>query len=239
MEDFPLISPNSPLSVTMDNLPSLLVFGPHTELPPEQILQGFRQDLINRPQLSALKQAVEDLPQFWQVLIKFDSNLSRLPAEKYLKDLGQWVKDGGPFPHHGSKLPNHYALAVTVLLQVIQYTRYLDHLGKGSHRKVLDSVKDGGIQGFCVGFLSAVAVATSESEVDIGPSAAIALRLAVCIGAYVDQDGLYSPSALEYSALAIRWREGDTEQKTAAAKIIQSIPHVSGHSCLLSKAVIR
>ena len=45
----------------MKSFPSLLVFGSHTELPSEQVLQDLRQDLISIPELFALKQAVEDL----------------------------------------------------------------------------------------------------------------------------------------------------------------------------------
>lgn len=170
---------------------------------------------------------MDDLPQFWQGLVDFDPSLGKIPGSEYLGHLKQWVKDGGPFPHHQSNPPNHYALAVTVLLQITQYTHYLDQLGNDSHRKILNSVLAGGIQGFCVGFLTAVAVASSRSEVDLGPSAAIALRLAVGIGAYVDHDGAFSPVATEYMAVAIRWREGNADDKVEATKIIRSIPDVS------------
>ncbi|KAL2015753.1 hypothetical protein VTK56DRAFT_4881 [Thermocarpiscus australiensis] len=212
-------------SITAD-LPSLLVFGSQTEFPPpEQALQDARHELIGNPQLSALKEAVDDLPRFWQELVDFDPSLREVPGNKHLSHLKQWVNDGGSFPHRQSNAPSHYALAVTVLLQITQYTRYLGQLGKDAHRIILDSVKTGGgIQGFCVGFLSAAAVATPGSERDIGPSAAVALRLAVSIGAYVDQDGAYSPAATEYVAVAVRWRDGNAEDKANAAAIIRSIP---------------
>jgi hypothetical protein len=183
------------------------------------------QELISSPQLSALEEAVDELPQFWHGLIGFDPGLRQVPGGKYLVDLKRWVKDGGPFPNHQSNAPNHYGLTVTVLLQIIQYSRYLDQLGKDAHRKVLNSVKVGGIQGFCVGFVSAVAVASPKSEAEIGPSAATALCVAVCVGAYVDLDGIYSSAATVYVAVAIRWREGDAEK---VAKLIWPIPNVSG-----------
>ncbi|KAK6079334.1 beta-ketoacyl synthase [Seiridium cupressi] len=211
-------------SLAVDSLSSLLVFGHQTEFPPEKVLQDFRLELISSSRLSALRDAVNELPHFWQSLIEFDPSLRQVPGDGYLSKLKQWIQGGGPSRHREINPPNHYALAFSVLLHVTQYSRYLDLLGKDSHRKVLDSVKDGGIQGFCVGFLSAVAVALSESEDDLGPSAAIALRLAVCIGAYVDRDGKYSPAATEYSAIALRWREGNADDKTEVARIIESIP---------------
>jgi hypothetical protein len=216
-------------SLATDSLPSLPIFGPQTEFPPEKVLQDVRHELISSPRLSTLKEALDNLPQFWQGLVDFDPSLRQVPGGEYLGHLKQWIKDGGPFPHQQSNAPNHYALTVTVILQIIQYTRYLDQLGKDSHRKVLNSVMAGGIQGFCVGFLSAVAVAVSGSEIDLGPCAAIALHLAVCIGAYVDLDGAYSPVATEYMAVAIRWMEGNADDKAEAIKIIRSIPDVSQH----------
>ncbi|OCK75371.1 putative Phthiocerol synthesis polyketide synthase type I PpsA [Lepidopterella palustris CBS 459.81] len=146
--------------MAMDSLPSLLVFGSQTEFPPENVLQDVHQELVSSPRLSALKEAVDDLPQFWKGLIEFDQSLSQVPGAKYL--------------------------------------RHLKH---------------------------AVAVASSGSEVDLGASAAIALRLAVCIGAYVDQDGAYSPEATEYMAVAIRWREGNADDEAEVDRIIRSIPN--------------
>lgn len=219
----------------MEGLPSLLVFGPQTEFPPESSLQAARQDLIRSPHLVALRQALVNLPEYWRSLIKFDPSLQRVPGDEYIDHLRQWAEHGGPFPHHDGHVPNHYALAVTILLQIIQYVRFLEHLRSGSHSKVLESVRTGGIQGFCVGFLSALAVATAQNEADIGASAAIALRLAVFIGAYVDRDGEYSPAATRYATVAVRLREDNAQDKNALNSIIQSIPHVSQHRLPLSE----
>lgn len=209
------------------SLPSLLVFGPQMEFPPESSLQAARQDLIRSPQLAALRTAVHDLPEYWQDLVKFDPSLQDVPGAEYLDRLKQWVEKGGPFFHHDGPIPNHYALTVTVLLQIIQYIRYLEHLGEGSHAKVLQSVKAGGIQGFCVGFLSALAVATSENEASLGASATTALRLAVAIGAYVDRDGAYSPATTTYATVAVRWKDGNADGNSEIVKMIKSLPGVS------------
>jgi 3-oxoacyl-(acyl-carrier-protein) synthase/malonyl CoA-acyl carrier protein transacylase len=227
-------SPDSAMSTSIvESLPSLLVFGPHTEFPEEKVFDDFRQRFNNTPRLAALRDAVYELPQFWQRLVDFDPSLSHIPGVEYLSQLKQWLKDGGSLAHRHSKAPNHYGLAVTFLLHIIQYSRYLDQLGKDSHSKILDSVKVGGIQGHCVGLLSAAAVATANSDADLGVSAAIGLRLAVCIGAYVDQDSTYSPVPKEYMAVAVRWREVNSDDKTVITKIIDSIPDVSRDSSLL------
>lgn len=213
--------------VSSQALPSLLVFGPQNGFPSEEVLEDLRQELNGNPLLSALTKAVAELPQLWGILIDWDKTLSELPGAAYLVQLRRWVQEGGPFPHHRDCPPNLYALAVTYILQISQYARYLRNLGNGSHRLLLESVGTAGIQGFCVGFISAIVVASSKDESDIGAAAAVGLRLAVCIGAYVDLGALRSHDAGGASCVAIRWREGNAEEKDSVEAIVQSYPDVS------------
>ncbi|KAI1817387.1 beta-ketoacyl synthase domain-containing protein [Poronia punctata] len=206
-------------------LPSLLVFGPHTRTPTGERLEELRRHLNDTTRLSALRDAVADLPRFWNALVDFDSDLSGVPAS-HIHQLSQWLKDGGSIGHDGISTPNHYSLAATLLLQISQYSRYLDSLGEGAHPRILKSVRaGGGIQGFCSGFLSTVAVAGAETEADLGRTAAVALRLAVCIGAYVDLDGIYSQRPERYSCVAIRWKDGSARGKSEVVDLIQSFPN--------------
>ena len=216
--------------------PSLLVFGPHTEFPSEEVLSDLRRELVSNPHLSALRDGVADLPRFWDSLVAWDPSLRPVPGAEHLARLAQWVADGGPFPHRdgrdGERAPNHYALAVTVLLQIAQYARYLGHLGGGqrgedAHRSVLGGVGGGGgIQGFCVGFLNAVAVAGAKDEAGLGAAAAVALRLAVCVGAHVDRDGVFALEPSQTLCVAVRWREGAGAEKAELDKMIRSYPQV-------------
>src|SRR6187402_968115 len=147
--------------------PSLLVFGPQTILPSLEVLAELRNDLIGNPRFAGILQTVNDLPKLWESLIEFDPSLSHVPGARYLKDLSQWLVDG-IFPHHLESSPNVFALPVTVLLQLTLYIRYLSRFeGPDSHRLVIDGLKASGIQGFCVGFLAAIAVACSENEDDV------------------------------------------------------------------------
>jgi hypothetical protein len=207
--------------------PSLLVFGPQTKLPSQDILARMRQDLISNPQLSSLHNAVKSLPQFWQALVSFDPGLNHVPGAKYLDELQQWITDGGPFPYHLEDVPDVYDFPILVLLQISQYVGYLNQLReKNAHRRVLEGVKIGGVQGFCVGFLSAIAVSSAESEEDIGALAAISLRLSVCIGAYVDQDGRFAEPPNPTACIAIRWQKDDFNNQEVA-RLIGGYPNVS------------
>ncbi|KAI0838314.1 BcPKS19, polyketide synthase [Hypoxylon sp. FL0890] len=188
-------------------LPSLLVFGPQSRFPPEEVLEDLRQELVANPHLSPLANAVDELPRFWETLVDFDETLLVVSGVGYLDQLRQWVRKGGSFPHRQGCTENIYTLPAAILLQISQYARYLRSLGENSHRLVLESVKDAGIQGFCVGFISAVAVASSETEVDLGFAAALGFRLAILIGAYVDLDTSWSRADGGAACVAIRWRD--------------------------------
>lgn len=218
--------------------PSLLVFGPHTDFPSEEVLSDLRHELVSNPYLSALRDGVANLPRFWDGLIASDPSLRPVPGAEHLARLARWVADGGPFPrgsqipHRDERAPNHYALAVTVLLHIAQYVRYLGHLGGGrqgesAHRSILDSIRSGGgIQGFCVGFFSAVAVAGAKDEASLGATAAVALRLAVCVGAHVDRDGFFAQEPNRARCVAVRWRESVVAEKAELDKLIRSYPQV-------------
>ncbi|KAK8108232.1 Methylphloroacetophenone synthase [Apiospora kogelbergensis] len=224
----------------LPGLPSLLVFGPQTELPSEETWSDLRQELVGNPHLSALRDAVADLPHFWHRLVASDPALRSVPGAHHLAQLVRCVSGGGssflhPQGESDAVAPSHYTLAVTVLCQISQYTRYLGHLGGGrgvgggeegkAHRRVLDAVRGGGgIQGFCVGLLSAVAVAGAQDEAGLGAAAAVALRLAVCVGAYVDHDGVFAPEPSQTQCVAVRWRDGSGEERAELEKTVRSFP---------------
>lgn len=213
------------LSTTKVPLPSILIFGPQGKFPSEKDLEDCRHELITNTKLSALRDAVDQLPQFWQDLVGFDPSLQNVPGDKYLASLRNWLANGGSFPH-SETTANHYGLAATALLQTTQYFRYLRALGEGAHCRVLDSVQNGGVQGFCVGFLNAAAVASSTDEGVLSASVGVALRLAMCIGAYVDADGEYAGDSEQYTAVSVRWRDGNSKDLEKVTDIIRSIPHV-------------
>jgi hypothetical protein len=194
-------------------IPSLLVFGPGTELPSQEVLDELRLELTENPQLSSLREAAKDLPRFWQKLTDFDPSLDHIPGAKYLSDFQRWVVDGSPSPLSLSDTPYIYELPVTLILQITQYIRYLNLLeGQNPHSLVLEGLRTGGIQGFCIGFLSAIAVSSSESVEQIAAAAAVGLRLAVCIGAYVDGNSIFAEPPDRTASVTIRWRnEGEKE----------------------------
>ena len=212
--------------------PSLLVFGSQTNSPSPEVLAELRQVLIENSKLAGLRKAVNDLPKFWESLTEFDPSLSNVPGAKYLNDLQRWIQDGIS-PYHPEIVPNVYALPVTVVLQITLYVRYLSRLEVNDpHHLVLERLKAGGIQGFCVGFLSAIAVACSENVEGIAAIGAVCLRLAVCVGAYVDQDGYFAEPPNQTACLAVRWKPESFEEHDLV-NLVQSYPDVGSSQRIL------
>lgn len=103
-------------------------------------------------------------------------------------------------------------MPLTVLLQFLQYLEYLDGLGDSDgHTKVLRSAQlGGGIQGFCAGLLNALGVASAGSVTELINYGAISIKLAFCIGAFVDSDQACRGEELASINLAVRWKSSNS-----------------------------
>jgi hypothetical protein len=203
--------------------PSVLIFGPQTNLPSAEVLAELRQDLVENPRLIELVKAINDLPRVWDSLTKFDLSLNPVQGSS-LGGLKQWL-DEGVLPQNSASMPNVSGLPLTVLLQILLYVRYLNELQvNDAQSHVIQYIKNGGAQGFCVGFLTAIVVSCSGDERDIAKIGAVAMRLATCVGAYVDQDGIFACPPNKTSCIAVRWRTGSKEDE--ALEIMQSYREV-------------
>ncbi|MCJ1394663.1 hypothetical protein MMC18_007543 [Xylographa bjoerkii] len=204
------------------NGPSLIVFGAQTTQPTTQYLTQLRGWLLQEHRLQAFLAAIKGLPALWQTLIDFDPGLQRVPGHASLTALQRWVEDGDLIWMPDSP-PNVLSSPMTIIIHIVQYFHYLSNntycIG---HPLLLQSAKLGGVQGFCTGLLSAIAIACSKDEDMIGELAAVALRLAVCIGAYIDADGAFAIPPNEISCFVVRWKSNC--QKDVLHTIIARYP---------------
>ncbi|RDA95879.1 hypothetical protein CP533_5182 [Ophiocordyceps camponoti-saundersi (nom. inval.)] len=210
--------------------PSLLVCGSLITNPDGAQLSRLRSALLHDPQLAELRDAVAELGHLWNLLIAKEPRLQRVGALPLIEILADWLtsgKYGGPLPFSVQAAGNTILAVLTVLSHILEYTTYLDRhspalqQGQGTHAKTLDALHEGGIQGLCVGLLSAIALACSRDKSDISRHGAVAVRLALCVGAHVD---LEEATALEPSVcFSARWppRQEDDDPFQA---ILESYP---------------
>ena len=187
-------------------LPSLVVFGPQPPCPSIEYLSRLRLSLLHNRRLATFLAAIKSLPNLWSILVEANPSLTQVPGLRLLEDIKRWIEHGN-FPLQTSEtLPNVLLTPLTIIVHIVEYFSYLEYLDPGtSHSQVLDSVRDGGIQGFCTGFLAAISLACSRTEENINEFGAVALRLAVCIGALVDLDARFAVPPHETSCFTVRW----------------------------------
>lgn len=205
-------------------LASLIAFGPQTSTPSTEYLSRLRVNLLNDPRLRTFLRAIKELPKTWQTLVESNSDLRNVPGLQSISDIHQWV-DQGESAWTTKVLPNVLLTQLTVIIHIVEYFQYLDN-GKrnATHSQVLEGVLHGGIQGFCSGLLAAIALACSKDEGGVNVLGAVALRLAMCIGAFVDLEGAFASTPHEACCLAVRWRpEAGRDQVRA---ILRGYPDV-------------
>ena len=105
-----------------------------------------------------------------------------------LECIVNWL-DGTEISDPTGAFSNAFRTTLTTIEHITLYSRYLDTSGvPQAHRRILDRARAAGIQGFCNGLISSVAVACSTTEDDLGHNAAWAIRIAFLVGVIVDTD---------------------------------------------------
>ncbi|KAK8080217.1 hypothetical protein PG997_008035 [Apiospora hydei] len=202
---------------------SLLVFGPQTRPSPDDLAE-LRHELINNPTLSKVLAAALDLPRFWQELNLFIPDLAQVPAESHLHEFVEWLKGERKAPYCAQQCPITITFILNFLIQIKQYIRLLRSLdiegADDAQSLVLERLRDGGVHGFCVGFLCAVTVSLSKTEEDLADNASRALRLALAIGVHVDKDA----SKEATTCISARWRHKQLNALDKALAVLQDYP---------------
>ncbi|KAL9093882.1 MAG: hypothetical protein Q9165_003805 [Trypethelium subeluteriae] len=186
----------------MAYLPSLIIFGSLGSWPTVGELAELRCDLLGQKPLNHVKEAIYKLPQFWDTLLDNDAGLEPIRGLAAAEQLVSWISRG-ELHTWNSPQGNILSIPLTILTHLRDYISYLQRTDK-SHSAILEhATNSGGFQGFCAGLLSALAVAGSRDEEDIGVYGALSIHLAFAIGAYVDLDSVKNGPT---SCLAIRWK---------------------------------
>ena len=222
--------------------PSLIVFGPQAGWPTRQELFHLKAFLLSEPLLQPFLAAIRELPNLWPSLTATVPELLMSNGFELLGIITQWIHDEDYFQRDANP-PNIVSTPLTVIIHIVQYFQYLRSLGS-THANMLDSVRSGGIQGFCTGFLAATALSCSKDEEEINVFGAVALRLAVCIGACVDLDSRFAESSNLTECVTVRWKAEMGKQDVD--NILNNYPDVSDprvhtwhrHELILTQAYI-
>ncbi|KAL2067491.1 hypothetical protein VTL71DRAFT_1916 [Oculimacula yallundae] len=211
-------------------VPSLVLCGPQVNLPSSKYLSQIRQSLLNHGFLHEFLAAIDDLPRLWGILIEYEPQLSSVPGLECIEAIKTWLSEGVALNPPREAL-NVFFTPLTVIFHIVEYMTFIQTNGEGiTHSSILETAKSAGIQGFCTGFLTAAALSLSEDEDDICTFGGVALRLALCIGAFIDLAGPFSRSTLETSCLSVRLR--DLEKRNIINEIVAK--HTNAYVSVIS-----
>ncbi|KAI0009448.1 hypothetical protein F4779DRAFT_617624 [Xylariaceae sp. FL0662B] len=191
----------------MPGLPSLIAFGALAPWPSPDQLSQLRLELQQNLLLEPITAALRNLESLWKSLTDQDQDLKVVPGQMAVRKLAE-LAGNEAYIHIANEKQNMMTLPITIVIQLVQYLSYLEHNETSAdHESILQSVAaGGGVQGFCAGLLSALAVASGTSKEEVAELAATSVKLAFCIGAYVDLDQMKDGSGYQSSNLAVRWK---------------------------------
>ncbi|KAF7562621.1 hypothetical protein G7046_g1520 [Stylonectria norvegica] len=197
---------------------SAAIFSPQSSSPKPSYLAHVRSRLLEEPLLKPLRDAITETPETW------DSLASSRKGTKWAQDgrqrlerLSAWLETGVSEPIE----LDTSGLVTLPLLTTIHMVQYLDYLHQTSrtHSDFLELLRDGGVQGYCIGLLSAIIVATAADEQELAQRAAAGIRISLAIGAFGDL--AEASSTTEWTTLAIRLRHGSKKEEE---ELLQRFP---------------
>lgn len=186
--------------------PMVFLFGPQITDITEKRLMELRSSIVSNQGLNNLVHAIRELPSLWPTIQQSFAHLSKVPGVEQLHQLRHFI-DTGTIPNIAAL--NTTSLApLTVLSQIVEFLR-LDEGAETATFSIHPRADSGlgNVQGFCIGFLTAAAVACSRNKTEFEHYCSVALRLAVCIGAIVELDEANSPDLRDRNtSFAVRWK---------------------------------
>ncbi|KAI5463904.1 hypothetical protein BGZ63DRAFT_442671 [Mariannaea sp. PMI_226] len=192
---------------------TLLLFGSQIPRISADAMKELRRTIFRDSKLEFLLGILQHLPTRWDTTCLNHAPFEYLTdAKTHLQQLTEFFETEAADVPFNILSCNLTLAPLTVILHMVEYMS----LGL-----------QGNVQGFCVGFLSAAAVASSRDVSELERWVAVAVNLAVCIGAVIDLDE--QQQAQGSSAFSIRWTS--TATKEHLQRTIDAFPGVY-MSCL-------
>lgn len=206
--------------------PRLFLFGPQALAFDIESFSGLRLQLVEPGNRWALD-AVSALFGVWGTLVKNVPRLQHLNGGQLLEALAVWLSTGkisrSLFP-----LPNILLSPLVVIAHLTQYSAFLRILlpDLDDADELPSLLKDNTeILGLCTGLLSALAAGCSSSITQLQQYGAVAVRLAMLVGALVDAEEASPDSDGSSTSFSVSWT--CVESSADMEKLLEEFPEVS------------
>jgi hypothetical protein len=163
---------------------SAAIFCPQSKAHTTEYLASLHTFISQNEYLKPLLDDIRALEETWSIIASERVDIAALSqGPRFLSYLSTWARSG-----ESSQLAATISgILALPLLVVVQITQYIQYLGSRNikHAEFLQYLRHrGGVQGYCGGLLPAFAISCSKDEFEVIRNAAIAMRLALVIGAY-------------------------------------------------------
>ncbi|KAL8827073.1 MAG: hypothetical protein Q9170_007158 [Blastenia crenularia] len=191
---------------------TVLLFGPQVLSFDHEAFEKLHLAISTGPAYHWITKTIAELPECWSTLSQKIAELGSVDGEKLLNDL-KTCFETGVYTDVESHLPNILLTPLVFVGQLAQYTRYLDiRFSKSPDQDDLQASlthHNTSTVGFCTGLLSALAVSSASTRAEFERYGAVAIRLAMLIGALVDSQE--APAGLHGHAksYAVAWNTPD------------------------------
>nr|UBX54556.1 poliketide synthase [Aspergillus sp.] len=150
---------------------------------------------------------IVDLPKYWGSFSTGNPKFQHVNAGELLENLKAWVSDG-QVPKDAFPLPNVLLSPLVVIGQLLEYVAFLKAAfpNLGNNDEVPNPrFKDTEALGLCTGTLSAFVAASSSNIEEISQYGAVAVRLAMLVGAIVDAEEASSGPEGTSLSFSVSW----------------------------------
>lgn len=198
----------------------VLVFGPQYLSFHHNSALALQSLLSSYQSFAWIKDALQGLCDDWELSASELPSLCALDGSTHLANLTKWLRTGNvdvlSFP-----LPN---ILLTPLGVAVHLAQYLDMIGKANGNASTTSLpRVSETLGLCTGHLSAAAVSCSKDKAQIAHYGAVAIRMAMLIGALVDARDVSLKETNRAKSLSVVW---GPRNDSLLEDIIANVPQV-------------
>ncbi|KAI1407361.1 ketoacyl-synt-domain-containing protein [Hypoxylon sp. FL1857] len=174
------------------------LFGPQVTHWTYDSLSNLQSDLLKHPNLEFLVKSLTELPSVWS-LVEEDHTIQGFHGAEKLKALQDFAAGGKTLDPEN--LSNTHLAPLTVVSHIVDFIRSTENPGTKDSLARFNAA-----QGFCIGFLSAAALASADDWDEFERNVSSAIQLAACIGIAVDAEDASHAAQDKATAISIHWK---------------------------------
>lgn len=197
---------------------AVLIFGSQPLDFTQETASQLRTAVLKNPALEWVPDVLAELQHRWDTVTTGIPELRAFPGDALLGDLDEWLRTGS-FPQGPAAfpLPNILLTPLTVITHLLQYLSF-------KNPSTISHDRNSETLGLCSGLLSAAAVSSAANDAQLRKYGAVAVRLAMMIGAVVDAQDRDADGQPVWASFSAAWSSTDSDH--AISTVLPEFPDV-------------